>query len=136
MTGFQYIKMYQLQMPWTWYKWEYVVYKKTFLASLFSRIATTRCVGSTLISSFIPHRSQTESTAFLGALWDLSAQSLPKKAVYLHHIIMNGLPLKISFKISTNIAKQKQIRSADGIYIITIKQVIITECQWANYNSL
>ena len=51
-----------------------------------------------LLVRFFTGQDETESTAFLGALWALSAQSMPRKAVDLGYMILHTL----SYKILTN----------------------------------
>ena len=55
-------------------------------------------------NSFHPEARQ--STAFLGALWAPSAQSMPRKAVDLDHMILNDL----SFNLHSKFAKFSKIR--------------------------
>ena len=55
------------------------------------------------VCSLIPAQSYNESTAFFGMLWVLSTQMMPKNAVDVDHIILNGLFFNLHSKFWTNL---------------------------------
>ena len=110
-----------------------ILFLMMFLATILAK-NIIRNYGDSVFSALqpLPSQDKTQSTAFLGALWALSAQSMQRKAIDLRHQHSSELYLPLAFK---NVKMEEQFKAEKLLQMSRLEEQFKAE-KWLSTTGL